>query len=269
MKTSIQRTNGLHSISEGTGAPIILLHGLGGSLDEWSSASSALVQSGYQTHRVDLPGHGFSDKSSSLSEYQSSSVYNRIESWFLQLELSEEVAIIGHSYGGYLAVNLAYNYPESITSLILVSPFFYKNQLLPVMRMTTRRPEVASRILELTPQSAIEKVVQMISSINNHLPNGTVHQMASDLSRASPKIVHIAPTIKDMRSTIAEIDVPTLMVWGNRDLTLNPNEFRPLQRSIPNSVGTAFDRCGHTPHLSEADVFHEMVLDFIQEESVN
>ena len=264
MSSSIQKNKSLYSITEGEGAPVILLHGLGGSLNEWSSASEALASAGYQTFRVDLPGHGSSDKPSEVEDYQSSSVYRRIESWYLDLAFSDKAILIGHSFGGYLAANLALKFPDSFQSLVLVSPFICTHQLLPIMKITTRRPSVASRILELTPSAALEKVVQFLSAVNNHLPNGAVHQTAADLTMASPKIVHTAPSIDDLRPLMSKIDLPTLLVWGGRDLTLNPDEFPKLQRTMPNSIGAAFDQSGHAPHLSEASEFQELLLKFIE-----
>jgi pimeloyl-ACP methyl ester carboxylesterase len=253
----------LYSRSEGNGPPVVLLHGLGGSSEEWSQVSFALVESGFQTHRVDLPGHGSSEKPADPEDYRSERFLERIDAWYQNLQLREQAVIIAHSFGAYLAINLAAVNPGSFRCLVFVSPYFYSQQLLPLMKLTVRRPRVASRILEAAPRRAIETVMQFANIMNNGMPATAVHRTAVDLARASPKIVHTAPSIVDQRPKLQEIQIPTLLVWGERDLTLNPASFPELLDKLPNSRGLAFEQNGHAPHLASPDTFNRNLLEFL------
>jgi pimeloyl-ACP methyl ester carboxylesterase len=263
MNSNRPNLEGLFTRAEGDGPPVILLHGLGGSSDEWDQTCEALHRNGYRTYRVDLPGHGSSEKPSELKDYQGSRFVDWIDAWYRNLKLVEGAVLVAHSFGAYLALNLAANNPGRIRCMALISPFFYPGQLLPLMRLTAHRPKVASRILEATPRKAIETLIQFASSVNNSLPPAAVRQSAADLTRASPKILHVAPSIEDQRPRISGIDIPTLIVWGGRDLTLNPASFPEILIKFQDARGLIYERSGHTPHLSSADEFNENLIEFI------
>ena len=97
-----------------------------------------------------------------------------------------------------------------------------------------------------------------------HYEDRTRKQIAQDYKRASPEIVYIPGTIPDISNNLAHIQSPTLVIWGTKDTTLDPNSFPAIVASIPNGHGEAIKGAGHQPHLAQPEIFNRLVLEFLE-----
>lgn len=89
--------------------------------------------------------------------------------------------------------------------------------------------------------------------------------MALDFKRFDPRILALPHSTEDLTPSLAHVQVPTLIIWGDKDLTLSPASFPPLALSIPGARSVCIPRCGHVPHLSHLDIFNGNALAFIQD----
>lgn len=107
----------------GNGQPIVILHGLFGSSDNWLTQAKLLTEVGYKVITVDLRNHGLSPHD---DEFDYQSMVNDLEALFDLLSL-DNPTLIGHSMGGKAAMNFALAHPDKIARLIIVdiAPRYY------------------------------------------------------------------------------------------------------------------------------------------------
>src|SRR5271157_245859 len=110
-------------ISQGKGAPVIMIHGLAASLHDWDFLFPDLIAGGYAGYTLDLLGHGDSAKPDSRAYHIDWLLAHFIE-WVDSLHLAEPAVLIGHSLGGYMALEYARRFPNRTRGLILVDPFY-------------------------------------------------------------------------------------------------------------------------------------------------
>lgn len=258
--------NHVNFVQQGEGAPVILIHGLAASLFDWVDLLPALARSGYAGHALDLLGHGASYKPAKLEDYHIEKVFDHFSAWLEQLEIAAPLILVGHSLGGYLAMEYALRRPQRVRALVLVSPFYSLQQLPPLLRICYKGPLINTVMIERTPEWVFRLVIDLTSlSIRNGylLPEKTRKQTALDYKRAHPGIFNIPTTIRDMLPRAHRIAAPSLVLWGSRDQTLAPATFPKLAAVLPDAQ-TATIQAGHVPHQSHAQEFNRHVLEFLR-----
>src|SRR5690349_15008357 len=219
------------SIQHGTGSPVILIHGLAASLHDWNDLIPELTSSGYAAYALDLLGHGDSPRLDSRA-YQMDWIFEHFSNWMRSLHLTEPAILIGHSMGGYVALEYARRVSAWTKGLILVDPFYSRSQLPPLLRNTYSHANWSSFIVGRTPEWLFRFFVDLSSVATGHsiggmhaLPEKIRAQTVSDFKRTAPGVYHIPNGIVDLNQYLHEINTPTLVVWGDRDQTLAPSSF--------------------------------------------
>lgn len=259
-----------HYIQQGAGTPVILIHGIAASHHDWDALIPELAGLGYSCYALDLLGHGDSPKPASRA-YQMDWLYEHFSGWVRSLRLTEPAILIGHSMGGYLALEYARRVSAWTRGLVLVDPLYSLTQLPPLLRRTYRRPRLSSLIVERTPGWMFRLIVDVTSMAMRHssgalhsLPERVRAQTALDYARTSPGVYNIVNNSRDLNGSLSSINVPTLVVWGEKDQTLSPASFSRLVRQMPRAVGRTL-RAGHVPHQSNPDDFKRIVLEFLRD----
>ena len=257
-------------IRRGEGPPVILIHGIAASLHDLDDLVPELAQSGYASYALDLLGHGDSPKPDSRA-YQMDWLFEHFSAWMKSLRLAEPAVLIGHSLGGYLALEYARRVSAWTRGLVLVNPLYSLRQLPALLRRTYRRPNLSSFIIERTPKWVFRMIVDMTSvamgrSIGalHSLPERVRVQTTHDYVRAAAGIYNVPNTGEDLTPYLPSISFPTLVVWGDRDQTLSPASFPQLVDVMPRAIGRSL-RAGHVPHQTNAGEFNRMVKEFLRE----
>jgi pimeloyl-ACP methyl ester carboxylesterase len=256
-------------IQNGTGRPVILVHGIAASLHDWDELIPELSQRGYACYALDLLGHGDSPKMHSRG-YQMDWLLEHFFQWMKSLQLTEPAILIGHSLGGYLAMEYARRVSAWTRGLVLSSPFYSVSQLPFLLRRTYKRPHLSSFIVGRTPGWMFRLIVDMTSMAMGYssgalhsLPERIRAQTALDYTRTDPGVYNIINNEHDLTGELSSISIPSLVVWGERDQTLAPSSFPKLVNQMPRAVGRSI-RAGHVPHQSNAEEFNQMVLEFLK-----
>lgn len=257
-------------IHQGEGAPVILIHGLAASLHDWDDLVPELAQHGYAAYALDLLGHGESAKPDSRA-YEMDWVFDHLAAWIDSLELDQAPVLVGHSLGGYLALDYARRFPARTRGLVLVDPFYRLDQLPALLRLSYRHPSINMTVVERTPEWLFRIIIDATSLSMGHssggahnLPEHIRAQTALDYKRTAPGVYNLPNTSIDLTPYLAEITAPTLVVWGTRDSTLAPASFKELVSALPNVVGTKLFVAGHVPHQSHTTEFNPLVLEFLK-----
>ena len=265
---SIEIPTTANFVQQGTGAPVIMIHGIAASLHDWDDLIPELAKNGYASYALDLLGHGDSPKPASRS-YRMEWLFEHFDHWMRSLRLTEPAVIIGHSLGGYLALEYARRVSAWTRGLILIDPFYSLSQLPLLLRRTYRHPSLSGLVTGSLPEWVFRVVVDITSVSMGHgsgalhaLPERIRAQTALDYTRTAPGVYNIPNTGEDLTGHLSSISVPTLVVWGDRDQTLAPSSFHKMVDLMPHAAGQSV-RAGHVPHQSNAEWFNELALEFL------
>ncbi len=173
--------------------------------------------------------------------------------------------VLGHSMGGFIALNLAVDNPASIDRLILVSTTPASGKALdrptpqldpsnwiadPVERTRRQlRSAAAPGYFDSHPDQ-LESVSQLMRG-NRLSFEGMQRRMQATYSS------------HDVRSQLASIEAPTLIIHGDADRAISLENGRAMAEAIPNAQITVFENVGHFPQLERTDDFHRAVIDFL------
>ncbi len=255
----------IHSIAQGTGAPIILIHGIAASLYDWEMLMPAVARAGHRVFAIDLPGHGDSVQPGDPGLYTADVFYESVAAWIEQMKDLPPYILIGHSFGGYLSLRFALRRPEKVRALVLIAPFYKAGQISPFLHWLRYIPDLGGRIAQQTPLPLIDRVLGWDPIQAGQFSPQARWQIAVDYKRASPHIYRLVGTVRDLTPALGQINVPALVIWGENDLTLKPASFPELVGAMPQARGFAMPGCGHQPHIGQPQAANRAVLEFIQQ----
>jgi len=222
----------------GGGPPLVLIHGFGVSGYVWQRALPYLAQQ-HEVFVVDLPGYGHSRTNGA---WHLRDMAPLLAHWLQKLQLSP-IALMGHSMGGAISIHLAAHAPELVSRLVLVNAAGIPLQ--------TPLPALASRSFHSFFQPG-----------NGSLPLPLVRDL---LHPRIPLLWQTAQEMKrsDFRAELAQITIPTLIIWGERDVMLPIALGHALQEALPHATFLMMPRCGHRPMLAQPALFSKSILAFL------
>ncbi len=254
-------------VHAGEGTPVVLVHGVSASLADWDDLFSALVQAGYSTYALDLPGHGKSIKPEDAKEYTADKIFEHFDTWMQTLHLDVPPILVGHSLGGYLAMEYTLRHPEKVRALVLVSPFYSQEQFRPVLRRHFEQPLIDMKWISLFPVWCIRLVLGLAAFfIRNGFAPPTPNarqRRAHTYKEAHPAIYNIPRTVRNLSADFSKVIARTMLIWGAYDQSLEPISFANMADALPNAQ-TAVLNAGHVPNQSCPAEFNQYVLSFLQ-----
>jgi pimeloyl-ACP methyl ester carboxylesterase len=264
--------NGLHVRyrSAGERGPVlVLLHGIGRMLEDWSENILVLGRS-HRVFALDFPGCGFSDKPN--LPYTTLFLTGFVRDFLRALNL-ERATLIGNSMGGGIGLEFSVLFPELLEGLVLVAPAgmgpkgaqFLALCSIPIFGELISRPSRvgSKRVLGLLfadrtmmTQARAERDFERSSQ-----PGATrafLKMLRFMANRHGVKPAFYGRSLENA----AKVSVSTLIVWGVQDQIL-PVEYAPVAgRVIPGSRLQIYDPCGHFPMLERALEFNALLLEF-------
>lgn len=258
-------------VQQGSGEPVVLVHGLAASLHDWDDLLPELANAGYAGYALDLLGHGESEKPTRTSDYSVEHAYDHFEGWVEALHLPNPFILIGHSLGAGLSMLYAYRNPGQVKALVIINPFYSLGQLPPILQRMFKHQLINTTLIERTPYQLFRFFVDMTSFTSyigqreSHiLPEHIRYQTALDYKRASSGIYNIPRTLHHLDLDLSRLIQPILLLWGGRDQTLAPLSFPQMAEKLPNLVKAhSFPICGHVPHQCHPQDFNPHVMEFL------
>lgn len=235
---------------------LVLIHGLGASAERWEFVIPKFSKD-FAVFVPDLIGFGYSDKPNVdyTTEY-----FAKFVSSFLQTLGIERSMMIGSSLGGQIAIEYAAKNQKSLDKLVLVSPSGLTKQSTPafdayVMAALYPDLEIAKNAFNMMTggkeenQSIAESFVQRM-----RLPNAKFAFMSALLG-----LKHAS----EIETKLAVINVPTLVVWGEKDPVIPIKYAKGFVQKIRDCRFYQMEGCGHTPYVEDPDNFYKIVVDFL------
>jgi pimeloyl-ACP methyl ester carboxylesterase len=235
----------------GDGPVVVLLHGWGGCIASVGPIREAL-RGEYTVVSVDLPGFGESEtprEAWSTDEYA-----RRVANMLTQAGFPHLLCVVGHSFGGKVAVHMALEGGARIDSLMLVGT---PGARLPLSEETKRRIARVKRGKKLASwlpgpiRRSIEARYAKLGSEDYRNASGTMREIL------------VKSVNEDIRDLLPGISVPTLLVFGAND-TATPVEIgRIMESKIKGSGLVVMEKSGHFPYLDEPAAFNAVARSFL------
>jgi pimeloyl-ACP methyl ester carboxylesterase len=248
----------LHYLAEGpaAGPVVVLVHGLGGSAEDWRSLAPYLVKAGFRVYIPDLPGYGRSQKPADFS-YSIPDQAAVVVSFLDALGL-KQVDLGGWSMGGWIAQRVAFNHPDRIRRLMLFdSAGIYQKPAWDTHLFTPNTPaELEQLNVLLTPHA---------KPIPAFFARDFVRVSQQDawvIQRALATML----TGKDATDALLpQLKMPILLVWGSEDRITPLDQGQKIHRLVPQSQLDVFPGCGHLAALQCAPQVAPGVVAFLKQ----
>ncbi len=257
----------------GSGPALMLIHGMAGSSETWRSVIEPLAH----RHTViapDLPGHGSS--AGGRGDYSLGSLASGLRDLLVSLG-HERATLIGHSLGGGIAMQFAYQFPEMVERLVLVSSGGLGPEVSPILRAAA----LPGADLFIAATAGIGQ--QVGGAIGRGLaavgvkPAADVAEVArgyaslSDPRRRKAFLATLHSVVGTDGQQVAASDrlylaeaIPMLIVWGARDPIIPVRHGEDAHRALPGSQLEIFEGVGHLPQVEQPGHFLAVLERFLR-----
>lgn len=262
----------LAMLEKGKGKPIILLHGLGTSSYTWRYVQSDLARK-HHVIAIDLKGFGQSDKP--LDGRYSIADQARLIEDFIRERNLQGVILVGHSFGGAVALTLALRQIDAgerrIKRLVLIDAVAYR-QPMPFFFKMLRTPFIGALGMELIPPDV--QISQALASAyynKNKIEKDTVAQYTTALNSEGGRhaLYHTINSfdpdrVEFISSRYGEMKLPSLLLWCDHDRIVPLRFGKKLAHDLPNARIQIIKNCGHIPQEEQPTDTLRAVQSFVQ-----
>ena len=258
----------------GKGPLVLLIHGMAGSATTWKQVMPALSER-FTVLAPDLLGHGDSDKAK--GDYSLGAMASTLRDLIVGLGY-KRATVVGQSYGGGIALQFAYQYPERCERLVLVNAGGLGKEVNRVLRMLTLPGSEALLLVACAPP--VRRIVELIGGrvFRKKLKNATV---IPELWRSYASLGDVEGRRAFLRTLRAVIDprgqsvsahdklylaagMPTLIVWGEDDRIIPVEHAYEAHKVIAGSWLEIIEGVGHYPHCEAPERFVTALTEFIE-----
>jgi pimeloyl-ACP methyl ester carboxylesterase len=257
----------------GQGPALLLIHGIGDSSITWRSVIPHLARR-FTVIAPDLLGHGASDKP--RADYSIAGYANAMRDLLSVLGI-ERATVVGHSLGGGVAMQFAYQYPERCERVVLVSTGGVGKEVNPLLRIASAPnadlvlPLLGSRATRAVVRTAFAALQSLQTDIGRDADNFL--RVFDALPDAASRLAFVRTlrAVVDMRGQVITMldrcyltrDKPTLLAWGTRDPIIPFEHALMAHGAMPWSRLEPFEGAGHFPHITHAARFLDVLDDFL------
>jgi pimeloyl-ACP methyl ester carboxylesterase len=243
------------------GIPIVFLHGFDSSIFEFRRIIPIISQH-QEVWAIDLLGFGFTERLPDCP-FSPTSIRTHLEA-FWQTKIQQPMILVGVSMGGAAAIEFTLNYPEAVHKLVLIDsagftqpPAMGKFLIQPLGNLATKflsNPNVRKGVSEKAyfDKSFVTADAQLCAALHLEMPRWSEALIAFTRSGGYGYLL----------DRLSEIQQETLIIWGKQDRILGTSAATKFQQGLPNSQLQWIDNCGHVPHLEQAQMTAQLILDF-------
>ena len=254
MEYPIHTLDQFQYLEQGSGEPVVLIHGLFGTMGNFGPLMQAIKGSYHLTVPVlpiyDLPSRELSMQA--LMDHVSA---------FLDKMNWERVHVVGNSLGGHIGLLLALDQPERVHTLTLTGSSGLFEHSLGSSFPRRQDYEFVKSVAERTfyePTLATKEMVDEIFDIINTPAKG-INIIVTAKSAMRHNLEHELHRIK----------VPTLLIWGQQDAITPPFVGEEFHQKIPQSTLHLLDQCGHAPMMEHPVAFAQLLEQFLAQHPLN
>jgi len=253
---------------------IVLIHGITSTSGTWEKVAPSLARAGHTVLAPDLLGHGESAKP--RGDYSLGAHASGVRDLMVSLGI-ERATFVGHSLGGGVAMQLAYQFPERCERLILVDSGGLGREVHALLRAATLPG--SEFVLPLLASAGLLDVGRFVGRAMGRVGLGfgtDVGEMARGHASLNERGARMA-FIQTLRTIVdatgqrvnagdrlyLAAEIPTMLVWGDRDPIIPVAHGRDAHDAIPGSRLEIFEGAGHFPHIDDPMRFVSVLEDFL------
>ena len=258
----------------GSGPVLLLIHGMGGTFENWQAVIEPLARQ-HTVIAPDLPGHGAS--APGAGDYSIGALAAGLRDLLIALG-HERATLVGHSLGGGIAMQFAYQFPEMTERLVLVSSGGLGPEVSPLLRAAALPgADLFIAATAGTGGRAVSAVARALASIGLR-PNADVAEVArgyaslADRDRRAAFLATLRSVIGTGGQRVHAGDrlylaegMPVLIIWGERDPIIPVHHGESAHDAIPGSRLEVFEGVGHLPQIEAPAAFVAVLERFIAE----
>lgn len=255
---------------EGSGPPLVLLHGFTGSRTSWFDFVAVAAKE-FTTIAIDHIGHGRTASPESVERYRMDRAVDDLVE--VVHTLGHERAIwLGYSFGGRTALQVVCRHPEAVSALVLEGA----SAGLATEEERAARIEADERLAQMIERDGLEAFVDYWGSISlwdsQQQTLSEAQRTALRQQRLAQRGIGLANSLRGMGTgaqsylgdRLAEIRVPVLLTAGRLD-TKYIQLAEEMSKVIPDARVRIIEGAGHAAHLEQPQAFNETVMDFLRE----
>ena len=238
-------------LQAGSGDSVLFLHGAGGLF--WAPSLDALAAG----HHVIAPEHPGAGESQGLEHVE--------DLWDLVLYYNEllgvlgveSATVVGHSFGGMVAAELASTSPHRVDKLVLIAPLGLWRDDHPVPDISAIPAADRPRLLLADPDGPLAAILPA--------PDPTVPEQLFRAAQTTASILQFTWPLPDkgLSKRLYRLQAPTLLIWGAQDRFVDPAYGEDLTALIADARLAVVDGAGHMPQLEQPERTVELITDFI------
>jgi pimeloyl-ACP methyl ester carboxylesterase len=266
---TIQTKRGaMSTMTAGSGRPLVLLHGLGGTKASFLPTVAALAPAGRRVIAVDLPGFGDSDKP--VGARYDAPFFSKSVKALLDAMGIGHADVLGHSMGGRVALELTMHAPERFGRAVFMTPslpWLRERRWAAWLRFV--RPELG--LIQPTPRPLVEEFVKRMipgghsryaaAGIDEFLRSYTTPRGRAAFYAAARQIYLEQP--ERFWSRLRELELPSLFIWGASDGLVPAAFARHVREAVPAAQHVLL-RCGHVPQIERPRELHAALSRFLR-----
>ena len=236
-------------------SPMVLLHGTSASLHTWEGWAQAL-RGQRRVIRFDMPGYGLTGPHP-RGAYGIEQDYPQFVLAVLDQLKVQRFVLAGNSLGGQIAWHTALVAPQRVDKLILVDSGGFPNESasVPLGFRIARIPALAPLMRNVLPRSLIESSLRNVYGQPDKVTPELVdlfYDMARREGNRAALNARMQRGYQSDTSRLADIKIPTLILWGGQDRLIPPSHGERFERAIAGSKRVVFAQLGHVPHEEDA-----------------
>lgn len=247
----------VHYTDEGAGIPVLMIHGYGGSFRNYSHLAEEMKDD-FRVIRVDLPGFGLSD---APQGYENGGdiveMYRQFMQDFIPEVVGDSMYVFGNSMGGWMAWEIAANMPERIQGLVLLCAAGYDMEevvktVVPLFRLKPVR-YIFSRGVPMAYSK--NKLKILFANPANIRPENVIssNEITNKEGNLPWMMTMAASGQTPDTSKITSIQVPTLIIWGEKDRLIPMDHAFRFERDIKGSKSITYPDAGHLPMVEQPE----------------
>jgi pimeloyl-ACP methyl ester carboxylesterase len=243
----------------GRGRPVILLHGWLGSWGLWQETMTQLGQH-YRTYALDFWGFGESGKK--RDSYAVQDFVSLVDQFMEQLGINQ-APLVGHSMGGTVSLLVAIQYPHRVCKAVVIGSPIMGSSLNFLLKMFGRR--LVAYVVHKNPWTLRIgfRILAPLYTRDRRWPK----MMDRDLSQTTLEsfLMSIASLRRtDLRPQLSQVKIPAMGMYGDKDVVVSPQQWKPMLEGIPHARVERFHSAGHFIMLDEPEKFVDTLLNFLE-----
>lgn len=242
-------------------SPLLFLHGIGGGHHAWDRQVPWFAAHGRAAHAWDQPGYGDSAMAEPYDLEQVSAALARL----IEALGEGPAVLVGHSMGGFIALETYARYPELVKALALC----FTSAAFGGTGSDFAKQFIASRLGPLDAGKSMAQIASVLMPTmagTNSDPAG-VALATSVMSGVPPETYRKAVallTTFERRALLPEIRVPTLLIAGSDDRTAPASVMERMAAKIPGGEYVLLEGCGHLGPMDQPDAFNRALAQFLE-----